>query len=709
MSNKLGPDVQIIPTGCVHDCGGNCLLKAHVRNGEVIAITSDDGEEPQLRACLRGRAYRQRLYAPDRLFYPMKRVGERGEGKFERISWDEALSKVASELSRIKNTYGNEAILSCSGPGSLSFLHRPGAWLNYFLGKFGGYTTRHGSMSSQGASDATRYTFGIGQAANEIEDVLNSRFIILWAWNSAETIFGTNTTWVLTQAREKGIPIVIIDPRYTDTAVLADEWIPIYPGTDAAMMVAMAYVIYQEGLHNQFFLDKYTLGFDRFLSYIQGEEDGVPKTPAWAEAITGVPAATIESLARRYATSKPAALLPGLGMQRTAYGEQSFRASITLACLTGNIGFPGSNPAGQWGAPGQRFGRLPESPNPVAKSIPTCEWADAVLTGKTGGYPSDIKMLYICGSNFLVQRPHINKGIEALKKVEFIVCHEQFLTPTARFADILLPITIHMEQNDLRGVWSMGHSVVSSNKVTESAGECRSDMEIFAELARRLGITDYETKSEQEWLSDIAAGSEIPDFQEFRRQGVYHFPRPKPFVAFKRQITDPEPRPFRTPSGKIEIYSQQLADMGRPDVIPAIPKYIEPWEGRNDPLRRQYPLQLLTTHSKKTALSIFVNIPWIQEVEPHAMWINPVDAELRSIHQGDLVTVFNDRGILMIGAKVTQRIMPGVVSIDHGYWYQPDEKGVDWGGSVNMLTRDKGTPIGDGGTTHSCLVQVEKT
>ncbi|MBI4495813.1 MAG: molybdopterin-dependent oxidoreductase [Deltaproteobacteria bacterium] len=707
MSHKLGPDGLVIPTGCVHDCGGKCLLKAHVRNGQVMAITSDDGEEPQLRACLRGRAYRQRLYAPDRLLYPLKRAGDRGEGKFERITWDEALTQVASELTRIKNTYGCEAILHCGGPGSLSLLHRPSAWLSYFLGKFGGYTARRGSMSFQGALDATRYTYGCSQAGNEIEDVLNSRFIILWSWNSAETINGTNTTWVLTQAREKGIPIVIVDPRYTDTAVLAEEWIPIYPGTDAAMMVAMAYVMSREGLHDRAFLEQYTVGFDRFLAYLQGEEDGIPKTPLWAEAITGVPAATIERLARSYATSKPAALLPGWGMQRTAYGEQSFRASITLAVMTGNVGIPGGNPAGHWAA-SLPFGRLPEARNPVGKSIPTCEWAEAILTGPAGGYPN-IQMLYLCGSNLLMQRPNVPKGIQALRKLEFIVCHDQFLTPTAHFADILLPVTMDMEQNDLTGNWGMGHSAVFSHKVVEPAGECRSDLEIFADLARRLGIRDYETRTEREWLDHLLSGSEIPDSREFQRRGVHHFPRPKPDVAFEKEISDPAHYPFGTPSGKIEIYSQQLADLGRPNVVPPIPKYIEPWEGRHDPLRKQYPLQLLTPHGKRTALSVYANIPWIQEVEPQAMWIHPLDAEARGIHEGDRVRVFNDRGAVMIRAKVTQRIMPGVVSIDHGLWVQPDQKGVDWDGLVNNLTRDQGTPIGDGATTHSCLVEVEKT
>ncbi|MBI4301532.1 MAG: molybdopterin-dependent oxidoreductase [Chloroflexi bacterium] len=705
MATKIGEGVQIITTGCPHDCGGKCILKAWVKDEQIVAITTDDGEEPQLRACLRGRAYRQRVYASDRLKYPMRRTGERGEGQFERITWDEALDTVASEMLRIKKTYGPEAILSCTGPGSLSLLHSTGLWLNRLLGQFGGYTSRHGSMSNQGASDATRFTYGTGIAANEIEDLLNSRFIILWAWNSAEMVYGTNTTWVLTQAREKGIPITIVDPRYTDTAILAEEWIPIYPGTDSAMMVAMAYVMLKEGLHDQTFLDKYTIGFEKFRDYVTGKEDGISKTPHWAETITGVPASTIESLARRYATLKPAALLPGLGMQRTAYGEQCFRTAITLAAMTGNIGVSGGGPAGEWGT---RIGlnAMPRVTNPLEKTIPTSKWAEAVLLGKAGGYPSDIKLIYVCGSNFFMQRPNINKGVEALKKVEFIVCHEQFLTPTARFADILIPVTTHLERNDICGIWGMGHSAIFCKQAIAPMDECKSDMEIFSELAPRIGITNYNDHSEDEWLKSLVENTEI-DYKEFKQNGVHHF-RHEPYIAFKAQISDPVHNPFRTPSGKIEIYSQRLADMNRPDTIPPIPKYIEPWEGRNDPLRVHYPLQLLTTHGKRTALSVYANIPWIQEVEPHAMWINPVDAKPREIQNGDWVRLFNERGTLMIKAKVTQRIMPGVVSIDHGMWYKPDELGVDWGGSVNVLTRDEDTPIGDGGTTHSCLVEAMK-
>jgi anaerobic dimethyl sulfoxide reductase subunit A len=447
-------------------------------------------------------------------------VGERGKGDFKRISWDEALKTVARELTRVKKTYGNEAIFGSGGSGNNFLIHWSRLWMAYFLSKFGGYTNTRGGMSYQGAIDASFYTLGSIESGNQVEDIFNSKLIILWSWNSAEMIYGTNTTWLLTQAREKGIPVVVIDPRCNNTTVLADEWIPIYPGTDAAMMVAMAYVIYHEGLGDQAFLDKYTIGFDRFLAYLKGSEDGIVKTPAWAQMITGVPAATIESLARKYAITKPAALLPGLGMQRTAFGEQSFRAGITLAAMTGNIGIAGGNPAGFWNI-GRQPSTLPTVPNPVKNTIPNSRWAEAVHNGKEQGF-GGIKMIYVCASGLIDQKPNLNKGIEALKKVEFIICHEQFMTGTARFADIVLPTTMNLEQDDIKSFWGMGNSIVFSNKVVEPAGECRSDMDIFAELARRLDIPDYSKKTEDELLRETATAFGVPDFEEFRGNGVFN-------------------------------------------------------------------------------------------------------------------------------------------------------------------------------------------
>ena len=329
---------QIVYTACSHDCGGRCMLRVHVEQGRIVRIETDNGEEPQLRACLRGRAYRQRVYSPDRLKYPLKRAGARGDGKFEKTSWDEALDTVAQELIRVKETYGNASILLLGGSGSQSVLQGSVA-VERLLASFGGYTRTWGDASYEGPLFASMATYGTMTTGNDREDLLNSRLIIMWGWNPACTIWDTNTSLILAKAKEKGIKIVSIDPRLTEsTAVFASEWLPIRPGTDAAMLIAMAYVMIRGGLQDQKFLDTYAVGFDKFQSYVMGEEDSVPKTPAWAEEITGVPASTIERLAVEYATTKPAALIPGWGPARGLMGEQFSRAAITVIAMTGNIG-----------------------------------------------------------------------------------------------------------------------------------------------------------------------------------------------------------------------------------------------------------------------------------------------------------------------------------------------------------------------------------
>jgi anaerobic dimethyl sulfoxide reductase subunit A len=565
-------------------------------------------------------------------------------------------------------------------------------------------------MSDAAAMAASKYTLGTIHTANDPEDLLNSRLVILWAWNPAEAIHGTMTNFCLTRAKENGVPIICIDPRYTHTAATwADQWIPIYPGTDAAMMVAMAYVMIAERLHDQAFLDRYASGFEAFRSYVLGREDGVPKTPAWAEEIAGVSQETIVQLARRYASTKPAALMAGWAMQRTAYGEQAFRASITLAAMTGNVGIPGGSAGGHYELEpcySESFGKFPVGPNPIGKTIPINKWADAILLGSAGGFPGDIKMCYITARNFLNQIPTASKGIAALKKLDFIVVHEQFMTPTALYADILLPVTTFFERED---ICVTPRYAIYMNRVIESLYECRSDLEILTDLARRLGIDGYNDKTDEEWLRSLVPASVIPDFEGFKAKGILHFRSEPPRVAFEDQIRDPDGDPFPTPSGKIEIYSQQLADLNQPDQIPPIPKYIEPWEGRRDSLTQEFPLQLLTPHPRQFVHSSFTNVPWLQELETPHLWINPVDAEARGITQGAEVRTFNHRGALIVPALVTERIMPGVVSLDEGAWLNLDASGTDRGSSVNILTRDEDTPLGEGATTHSCLVQVKKS
>ncbi|MFC1964064.1 molybdopterin-dependent oxidoreductase [Chloroflexota bacterium] len=724
----------VVPASCPHDCGGRCFLKVHVSDGVVTRMETDDTEEPQIRACLRGRAYRKRLYAEARLKFPMKRLGKRGEGKFQRISWDEALDTVANELKRVKGSYGSGSILFTYAQGARGQLHTYGTVVR-LLNLFGGYRTRWGGMSAQGAAYACWATYGTLITDESRDGLVNSKLIVLWAFNPAVTVQSPNTTYYLAKAKEAGTRIVCIDPAFNETAaVFADQWIPIRPNTDTAMMVAMAYVIIRENLHDRKFLDTYTIGFDRFRDYVMGGEDGISKTPAWAESITGVPAAKIESLAREYATTKPAALIPSWAPGRTANGEQYHRAAMVLCAMTGNTGIRGGSAAG-FGRPPLPFQKLasygykaafPVGENPLSKGAPPASgldnrpfnrynvhtpriW-DAIIKGKAGGYPDDFKLFYSVCADPLNQYPNINKGLEALRKLEFIVVHEQMMTPTARYADILLPINTHLERNDIFAPGMPGPYYIFSSKAVEPLYESKSDFEVAAELAPRLGIHDYNDKTEEEWLREIAKGKDlaeyIDDYDSFKSKGIAKKNLPESVIAFQKQIEDPENNPFPTPSGKIEIYSQRLADLNNPK-IPPIPKYIEVWESRNDPLSRKYPLQLLTTHPKGRAHSIFYEVSWLRKVEPDVLKINNADAKQRDITDGDEVRVFNDRGETRLRARVTQRILPGVVSMNEGVWYQPDDKGIDRGGSPNVLTRDEPSP-GGAFVTNTCLVQVEK-
>jgi anaerobic dimethyl sulfoxide reductase subunit A len=744
-SRSNDDDITVIPTGCCHDCGGRCVLRAHVKKGTIIRIETDNGEEPQIRACLRGRAYRQRVYSPERLKYPMHRIGERGAGRFERITWDEALDEVAKELKRIKGTYGNSAIFLCAGSGNQGMLHGP-IPVGYMLQQFGGFTRSWGAASYEGALFASMATYGTIRTGNSRDDLLNSRLVIMWGWNPANTIWDPETSLSLARVREKGIKIVAIDPRYTDSvATFADQWIPIRPGTDAAMLIAMAYVIIQENLQDQNFIDKYTIGIDEYRDYLLGNEDGLAKTPRWAEEITSVPADVIANLAREYATKKPAALIAGWGPARAAMGEQYSRAANVLTALTGNIGISGGYAAGFMRAYSSRertFGKSREkskkrtensssgvrSSNPVENGAPprkdslyklrggtnptsarihTSKLYDAIVRGRAGGYPTDIKMAYVVASNWINQQSNTRRGVEAFKSLEFIVVHEQFMTPTAKLADILLPVNTFMERSDIAPPWLGSPYYIYLNKAIDSLYESKSDLEICSELSRRIGVSfDLFNMTEDEILRTIASSrDDIPDYDAMKRDGVLKIKLPEPIVSFREQINDPKNNPFPTLSGRIEIACGHLNEMNNP-LIPSVPKYIGHSEGYDAPKSAQYPLQLLTTHYKTRAHSTWHNVPWMREIEPHSVWINPLDAAGRGIGDGDLVDVFNDRGRIRIPAKVTERIMPGVVNVSQGAWYDPDEHGVDLGGCANVLTNDDHSP-GGALIMNSALVQVE--
>jgi anaerobic dimethyl sulfoxide reductase subunit A len=511
---------------------------------------------------------------------------------------------------------------------------------------------------------------------------------------------------------------VCVDPRQTRTSrELADEHIFIRPSTDAAALIAMAYVIASEGLQDQAYLDRHVLGFDEqhlpagappgasYRTYLLGLTDGVRKTPEWAAEITGIPAETIRRLAVEFATSKPAALHCGYAPGRTAYGEQFHRAAYALAAMTGNVGMPGGNSGTSNGATGRAGVRtLPMGTNPIDARVASPLLADLLARGASGGYPADIRMIYAVAGDLFNQCPNVNKMVGALDGVEFFVAQDHFLTPTARYADIVLPATTFWERNDVHTPWAgAGHYAIYMKQAIPPMYECRNDIDIFADLARRVGIVGYNDRTEEEWLRELTRDT-VDDFDAFRAQGLARLPAPDDTVAFAREIRDPERHPFSTPSGKIEIYSMALA--ANPDPyglgeIPPIPTWIAPLDA--DP---RYPLKLCTPKSRARTHSVHGNQETLARADRDDVWMHPADAARRGLASGQRVRVFNERGATVLPVRVTDRIAPGVVSIKEGAWFTPDADGVDRRGCANVLTDDRSAPCG-ATTYNTCLVDVE--
>ena len=751
--NVIPTDEKLIPTTCVHNCSGRCFLHAHVKDGVLVRLSpgetgQDTADCPQTKVCLRGLTQRHWLDHPDRLQYPLKRVGRRGEGKFQRISWEEALATITAEMTRIKDIYGNSAIYLNYGTGVYGQIGHScvigdgqGA-LPRFFNMFGGYLGYYNSYSSACFSAAAPYTFGTVEG-NSPDDLPNAKLIVLFADNPAETkMGGANLPHYLRLAKDRGARVIVVDPRYSDTAAgLADAWIPVKPTTDNALIAAIAYVLINENLIDQSFLDQYCLGFDEehmpagipagnsFKSYIMGlSQDEIAKTPAWAEAITGVPQEAIVSLAREIGLSKPCALLQGLGWQRHAYGEQPVRALPVLAAMTGNIGVQGGGPGLRPFGHKVPMGWMPAGSNPVTAKISCFTWTEAIVRGRemtsdngvkgADRLAANIKMIWNYASNTLInQHSDINATAKILadeSKCEFIVVHDLFMTPSARFADIVLPDVSHFEREDIVTFSSGVAYAIYHQKVREPKFECRSIYDVCSDLATQLGFGEAYTegKTEQDWLRECVKvaqrhDAQFPAFEEFRSNGIYKINPKQPVIAYEKQIRDLAANPFATPSGKIELFSPRLWELNNPEV-PAIPKYLPAWEGPEDLLVSRLPLQCIGYHSKRRVHSTFENIAELEEVAPQELWMNPFDAAARGLTNGNKARVFNDRGELVITVKVTPRIRPGVVAIPQGAWWTPDARGIDQRGSINTLTKYQPTPLAFGNPQHTNLVEVVK-
>jgi len=759
-------DEKVVWSACTVNCESRCPLRMHVVDGEIRYVetdnTGDDNYEGlhQVRACLRGRSMRRRVYNPDRLKFPMKRVGARGEGKFIRISWEEAFETISGSLKDIIGKYGNEAVYLNYGTGTLGGTMTrswpPGSTLiARLMNCCGGYLNHYGDYSSAQIAAGLNYTYGGWADGNSPSDIENSKLVVFFGNNPGETrLSGGGVTYYLAQAREKSnARMIIIDPRYTDTAAgREDEWIPIRPGTDAALAAALAHVMITENLVDQPFLDKYCVGYDEktlpagapanghYKAYILGSgEDATAKTPEWASKITGITVDKIVKLAREIGQAKPAFIAQGWGPQRHANGELATRAIAMLAILTGNVGINGGNSGACEGFYSLPFVRMPAFENPVTTSIPFFLWTDAVKRGpeltalKDGIRGKDklsvpIKFIWNYAGNSLInQHSEINRTHDILqddKQCEMIVVIDNHMTASARYADIILPDCTASEQMDFCLDASSGNMayVIFADQVIKPRFECKNIYEMTSELAKRMGVEQKftEGRTQEEWMrhlyqQSVQAIPALPDFDTFRQQGIFKQRDPEQHhVAYKSFREDPLANPLETPSGKIEIYSAALADIAakwqleKEDIIDPLPVYAAGFENYDDPLASRYPLQLTGFHFKGRVHSTYGNVDVLKAACRQEMWINPMDAAQRGINNGDMIRIFNDRGEVQIAAKVTPRMMPGVVALGEGAWYTPDSKRIDRAGSINVLTSQRPSPLAKGNPSHTNLVQVAK-
>ncbi|HPE60439.1 MAG TPA: molybdopterin-dependent oxidoreductase [Thiolinea sp.] len=774
-------DLQTVVTSCAHNCGSRHMLVAHKKGDVIVRLSTDNGsyqkdgeygkdtlEEPQVRACLRGRSYRARIYSQERLLYPMVRTGARGDGQFKRASWDAALDLVAEKMELLKAKYGPTALVDQSYAGaSYGVLHKSDqieGLLGRFLGLYGCRTSSWSVPSYEGTKFSSRMTFGTIEDGNEDDAYAHSKLIIMWGWNPAYTFHGGNTFYYMRVAKQRGCKFVLVDPQYTDSAAAYDAWwIPIRPNTDAAMMAGMAHYIFTNNLQDQNFINQFVQGMDagtmpgwaqgqeNFKDYILGTYDNTPKTPEWAAAICGVSAEDIKKLADMYATTKPAALKASWAPGRNAYGEQYCRISHALQAMTGNIGVLGGCSEGigkAWHAEGVAY-PYDQYANVFYASIKSDRWAHCVLNypnvkreeiglwpgGRAGdGVIPNIRGIFWQGSDWFNQLTNINKEIQAINKLDLVVCNDSTITPSGLYADVLLPVATHFERHDVALPWYKGHYYIHRPRVIMPMGESKSDFQIYTELAWRLGGEQfgrtYNPKANRDYFLDDTAVDEaylrewwetkvMPHqhvdmpWEEFKQRGIYKFKLDRPHVAFQDNVE--KGVPWQTPSGKIEIFSGTLAqytDWTKTAYgyeIPAIPKWIEPFEWLGDQAKTEkHPYHLISPHPRHRTHSIFNNIGWLRETYEQEVTINASDAKKLGIKTGDTVEVFNDRGSVVVPAYVTERCMPGVMVLYEGAWLDLDENGIDRSGNPDMLTLDAPSPAG-AFAYNTVLVDVRKT
>ena len=745
---------QISWSQCNVNCGGNCVFQWHSQDGKIVYMESDNTGDVDLqaRACLRGRSMRRWINSPDRLTKPMKRVGKRGEGKFEQISWDEAVDTIASELKRIIDEYGNESVYIPYATGVSSTTARS---LPRFMNCIGGCLGSYGDYSAMQMEMIVPHTYGAsgfsGSTLNAAED---AALILAFGTSPTETRQGgavSHYDWVHLRETTKG-KMIYIDPRMNDSVMgRSAEWQPINPGTDAALCSAIAHELIANDLVDKEFLDTYCVGYDEdtmpesakgqnksYKDYIMGTGyDMVEKTAEWAAPITGIPAERIKQLAADIAAAEAPFICQGWGPQRHTNGEDTSRAICMLPVLIGKIGLPGTN-TGQREAepPTYLVGSLPFE-NPIKTAIPVYQWINAVDHGKemtatnagivgADKLNNDIKFLWNYAGNCITnQHGDINYAHDILadeSKCEFIVVWETAMTDSAKYADILLPDLFRFEQVSQIGTGGDNAYMISGQPCTTPKFERKTLYDSLTLIADKMGVKEQftEGKTQEDWIKELyeagaKADGNMPTWDEIKAQGVYKRPL-EPAIGLVDFRTDPVKNPLSTPSGKIEIYSEQLAEIAATweleegDVINPIPVFTPGFQGYGS-VTDEYPLYCTGFHHKSRTHSSFGFIPELEQVARQQLWINPADAESRGIASGDTVAVKSPAGEIRIEALVTSRIIPGTIGIPQGAWHKADMNGdrVDEGACVNTLTTYRPTPLAKGnGPAHSIIAQITK-
>lgn len=732
-------------------------FEAVVRDGKLVGLTTMTELDSRPTEMLTYGVI-DRTYDKSRINYPMVRksylegweTGDikpelRGKEEYVRVDWDTAWSLTAKALLDTAVNHGNEAIFSSSyGGWSNAGVFRPNVLQGRLINLIGGCTNTAGDWSAGAGQVCMPHIIGdmevySAQSAWETIRDKTELFVLVGCDpiknNRIEfrvADHGMYAHWE--EIRDNGVKFVSINPQKTASdTYLNSEWKRIIPNTDTALFLSMAYHVLENGLEDQAYMDKYTVGADKWIAYVKGETDGTPKTPAWASAITGIAEQEIKDLAELIANSNTC-IAGSWSIQRAQHGEMAYWSIVNFAALLGKIGKPGQGVGFSWhyGNGGMPQGGnatpvgMSQGRNFVKKIVPASRITEALespgkeffYNGQTNTYP-DIKMIFNAGNNFMSHQQDTNRLIKALQKVDTVVCVDVWWTAATRWVDIVLPAASTLEQDDITsgGTYS-NDKVYAMKKVIEPVGESLPDYEIFEGLADKLGLwaqfTDSEEKMYHIRLAYEASGAakETP-FEDFWEKGYARMPVPEEARKWVRHgdfYEDPEKNPLHTASGKIEMFCDTIANMEIED-CPGMPVWMEKHEylgnAKEGQLHVVSPHPWFRLHSQMDQSEKLRSLYKVQGREP--VRINSEDAASRGIEDGDLVELYNDRGTVIAGAVVSDEIMPGVVSIYEGGWPQLDSKGRCNSGLVNFLTSTQPTSgLSQATSANTVLVSLRK-